>query len=211
MYCASMVSEQATLDANADHLCVLSNVISRIDNRRTPYLFSAITAGTRRIYLVRAEFVHLKDSVLKFKDTPNFLNVEENNVDSHVTTSFFIRLNPAIRRTLHSGRAGKKIDRVYAIKSSSDIEQWFIEKCQRIGISVMEFELLQQGVVYCSKGHTSINEAFVLVKACASVPDFQTFYEFGFGKRKGFGFGMPVFYGSKHFEIINSVLVAPFK
>ena len=207
MYCTSLFADSPVNDAYSDHLCVISNVINRIDNMRTPYLFTTLIVGNKKIYLVRSEFVHLNESLKSSEDKCDFMDDKSGR---EVSTSFFIRLNPAIRRGLNNGPAGKKTDRLYAIKNSDEIESWFSNKCDSIGIKVTNFEILQKGVAYCSKGQTSINEAYVKVHAYASKEAFMQLYCQGFGKRKGFGFGMPSFSGSKHYEIINSVLVAPF-
>ncbi|GGB53545.1 hypothetical protein GCM10011607_12630 [Shewanella inventionis] len=207
MHCISLFAESSSNDTYLDHLLVLNNAINRIDNMRTPYLFTTLSIGNRKVYLVRAELPNLQESMNPVPEQCEFMNV---NTTNPIHTSFFIRLNPAIRRGIHNGPSGKKTDRLYPVKSSDDIEKWFIEKCLSMNINVTRFDVLQKGVAYSSKGHTSINEAYAYVEVSASKRVLMELYSQGFGKRKGFGFGMAVFAGSNHYRIIHNVLVAPF-
>ena len=178
---------QKTVDAHADHLLVLNHLIQRRDNAYTPYLFSAFQHGDKRWYCIQADRMDINPDFHKKLEPIPLLSRFSNKENSFC---FYIRLNPAIKRTLVDPKRGK-YDRLIPIKEYADALNWLKSNLMENGVAVSESEVKYQQPTPCSRGNTVIHDMLFWVRGYIfDLEKFESLQLSGFGKRKGYGFGM---------------------
>jgi len=200
-----LIVKNTVHDAHYDHLFVLNECINRRGHQRTPYLFSVLTVNNHKLFVVQADLIDLKDHDDIFRETPKF-TLEANK---RYSIKILIRLNPCLKKSRLVD--GEKVDRLIPIKDNDKIKIWFKQKLQSINVNASEFVIAQKDVVSCSKGHTVINEVFAFATIDSDKEStLEQFIEKGIGKRKGYGFGLPIFENTKAFELFKKSLTNPF-
>ena len=186
-------------DAYEDHLFVYQQLLKRRKLQKTPCLFTAIAVGNVKIMAVRAKQQHFIDHVALFDDKP-ITNDETQDIQ------FVIRLNPCIKKKVLN-KQGRYVDWINPIKGQSAIFEWFKERLSSFSIELINIELLKTDVIPCSKGNIVLNEAVILATAKAKdLHQLNLFYQNGIGKRKTYGFGMPMFNPSTSFDFVMKAL-----
>lgn len=175
------------VDAHHDHLLVLNHLIHRRDNEYTPYLFSAFQHENKRWYCIQADWLDIKEEYRDVSEQTPDLS-EFSSKDNCL--SFFIRLNPAVKRTLSDPKRGK-YDRIVPIKDISESINWLKSQLSDNGFATQSAKICYQQVTPCSRGNTVINDMlFHVTGYIFDLDNFEHAQNSGIGKRKGYGFGM---------------------
>ena len=194
------------LDSELDHQLVLNNIIKRTPNKFTPYLFSPLQYNDldKRVYCVQAMEENINTSALPDKSShPIFDAFKAYQLNKKAQHTFFIRCNPAVKKTIINGLLGKTKPLV-SIVGDEKIEQWFDKKLRSAGFTPISTKVLSQRKIYCSKGNTKINEAWLKVLVQIEDPQLvDKAIKEGVGKRKGYGFGLFIHQGTPMFDLLE--------
>jgi hypothetical protein len=195
----------SVVDANVDHHFIINNVLALRHGEKTPYLFSALPMLGKRFYCVYAHLDDLNSTFLANKSVKESQGAIEKSGDGYGFDAY-IRINPAVKiKQLDAKR--EFITRNKPIKDRALIVSWFEKKLKDQCIDVLDCSVLHQSVMQCSKGNTVINEAYVKFKAAAeSESILHKLIDEGVGKRKGFGYGLPILKGTNAYEVFEQTL-----
>jgi hypothetical protein len=198
--------KDSVIDANKDHLLVLKKLIKRRDNAFTPFLFSTITVNADKLFVLQADCADVQEGNEPLSDEQ--INYQEKN--GFFEVDMVVRLNPAIKRGYQDRL--KKVNRLVAITDDEKIKEWLSEKLLALDIVVSDIRLTDTKPIPCSKGKTTINEVYAFAKVMAtSLSVLQDLLVSGIGKRKSYGFGMPIFKGTSPYTIYETVLTHKIK
>lgn len=201
----SFCVDGSVVDANVDHHFILNNVLSLRDGEKTPYLFSALPMLGKRFYCV---YAHQNDLNLEFLTSKSIKESQGSITKSTIGYEIdaYIRVNPAVKiKQLDASRTF--ITRNKPIKDKTVIASWFKNKLSEQNIDVLDCLVVHQSVMQCSKGNTVINEAYIKFKAVAEEENaLHQLIDEGVGKRKGFGYGLPILKGTTAYDVFDQVL-----
>ena len=193
-------------DANADHLLVLNKLIKRRENAFTPFLFSTLTVNNDKLFVLQADSADVQDGNEPLSEEQ--INYQEK--DGFFEVDMVIRLNPAIKRGYQDRL--KKVNRLVAITEPEKIKEWLSEKLLAKDVIVTDIRLTEAKPIHCSKGNTTINEVYAFAKITATSPDaLNELRVSGIGKRKSYGFGLPIYKGADPYPVFETVLTHKIK
>lgn len=194
-------SNSVVVDANDDHNFIIKHVLEHLDSN-TNYLFFAHQVREQRLYIVQSS----EKCLMKQKKTQDFedlLDLSPYN-DEENQFNFYIRVNPAIKKRIPDNLGSK--DKMISITGEPEIIMWSKAKFVDHGIAVTGIDILYKNKIFCSRGKTWINEALLKVNGyCFNQKKVKNLQVNGFGKRKGYGFGMMIPEGSFGYNELNKI------
>lgn len=188
------------IDAYLRHCFALDNFydVTARQNGLSP-TFSYIEQGKDAYFVVQAKEQELTAEIIE-----NGKHIDLCRFASQSELSFYIRLTPSIKTVKSYGVKTKNV--IQPITQSNEVKMWIKNKIQSKGLNVNHIEILQSGISPSGKGMQILNERFVYISA--SVIDSQKaliLFQNGMGKRKSFGYGMPVLEHTPGFLLIKSL------